>query len=139
MQNGAVDPDSLGVAMADLLESAAPEGIRVRYSDGMLWYYNDFPGAYGGSDDPSRPSVGDYWRENLLIMSYEPPEEALRNVCEVTLDHFQDFVVEMTATPWPGASIPPRAAAILREDGTIDLLFQGDDGQETLVGKLAIR
>jgi hypothetical protein len=111
--------------MADLLTAIAPQGVRALYSasDGMIWYYNDVAGVYAGSEDPSRPACGDSWRENLANNNGEQRADDIRVVCEVTLDHFQDFVDELTATPWPGDRVPPSARAEVDEEGCIVLFF----------------
>jgi hypothetical protein len=87
-----MDFDQLGEVMADRLNAVAPLGIHVRYqADGVLRYTSDFDGAYGN------PSVGEHFRDNLGLRPGEPFEAWAREVCELALGHFQDFVDEMTA------------------------------------------
>ena len=54
----------------------------------------------------------------------------------MTLDHFQDFVDEMTATPWPGEREAPSARAELSSVGDVLLLYRGSTGQEYRIGTL---
>jgi hypothetical protein len=113
-----MDFDRIGEAMADRLNAVAPWGIRIRYqADGELCYTCEFEGAYGNS------SAGEHFRDNLELRPGEPLYEWVRKVCETTLDHFQDFVNEMTATPWPGERTVPSAHAELI--GSEIVLFYG--------------
>jgi hypothetical protein len=77
--------------------------------------------------------VGDYWRENLGLGS-----QSLQSACEATLDHFQDFVDEMTATPWPAKRVPPTAASSVNPDGSIELFYKGSDGATYPIGSLKL-
>lgn len=127
----------IGSRLATLLESSAPSGVHVRYVNGRLCYYYEFSGAYGGSDDPSKPSVIDDWLSRFNVVASQSPE-SLRIICEVVLDHFQDFVSEMTAMPWPGVHTQPKARAQLDSNGLLDLLFLESDGSAHIVGRLAL-
>jgi hypothetical protein len=98
------------------------------------------PGAYGGSDDPSRPTTGTYWRENIDgNLPHDQPAEVIRRACLLTLSEFQDFVDEMTATPWPGTRVPPNAQALSNEDASVEL-FYGEtlDDPVLVVGRLTL-
>ena len=125
VQTEAMDFDRLGEAMAVHLNAVAPLGIHIRYqADGMLWFTYDFEGVYGN------PAVGEHFRGSLELRPGEPFEAWVREVCETTLDHFQDFVNEMTATPWPGERTVPSAHAQLI--GSKIALFYGDAQAPTL-------
>jgi hypothetical protein len=125
VQTEAMDFDRLGEEMADRLNAVAPLGIHIRYqADGKLCYTYEFEGAYGNS------SAGEHFRNNLGLRPGEPIEAWAREVCEAALDHFQDFVNEMTATPWPGEQTVPSAHAELI--GSEIVLFYGDPEAPTL-------
>jgi hypothetical protein len=112
MQTVAMDFDRLGKAIAERLNAVAPLGFHILYqADGKLCYTCDFEGAYG-----LRPG--------------EPIEAWAREVCEFTLGNFQDFVDQMTATPWPGERSVPSAHAELI--GAEIVLFYGDPESPTL-------
>lgn len=125
MQTETMDFDRLGEAMADRLNAIASLGIHIRYqTDGKLCYSCEFEGAYGNS------SAGENFRDNLELRSVEPIDEWVREVCETTLDQFQDFVNEVTATPWPGERAVPSAHAEL--SGSEIVLFYGGPEAPTL-------
>jgi hypothetical protein len=125
VQTESMDFDRLGEAIADRLNAVAPSGIHIRYqADGILHYTSDFEGAYGNT------STGEHLRENLRLRPGEPFEAWAREVCEQALGHFQDFVDEMTATPWPGVRTVPSAHAELI--GSELILFYGDPEAPTL-------
>jgi hypothetical protein len=125
MQTVAMDFDRLGKAIAERLNAVAPLGFHILYqADGKLCYTCDFEGAYGST------SVGEHFRDNLGLRPGEPIEAWAREVCEFTLGNFQDFVDQMTATPWPGERSVPSAHAELI--GAEIVLFYGDPESPTL-------
>jgi hypothetical protein len=99
-----VTPDELTELLAERLNEIAPPGIQVLAGDGMLHY-----SAVGTAR--AAGGAATFVTDNLDASL--PLPQRLRQVGELALDEFQDYVDEATTQPWPGSvGVPPAHAEV---------------------------
>jgi hypothetical protein len=97
-------PDELTELLAERLNEIAPPGFQILAGDGMLHY-----SAVGTTRAAGGATT--FVTDNLDASL--PLPERVRQVGELALGEFQDYVDETTTQPWPGSGgVPPAHAEV---------------------------